>query len=69
MNFTVNVPVHPLKDKLRKNSISQLVVARQLGITISSLSHYLNGYRTPPPEIEQQLNEIVNQLEVEQNVQ
>ena len=68
INLSLDIPAHPLKDKLRKRNISQLIVARQLGISISSLSQYLNGYRSPPPEIESQLNEIAQQLEGEIHV-
>lgn len=56
------VKEHPLKTLLRSKNVAQIQVARALGISLSSLSHYLNGYRSAPPEIAKQLKEIEQQF-------
>lgn len=51
---------HPLKDMLRERGINQIRVARALGVSLASLSQYLNGYRAIPPDIESKLKEIMD---------
>ncbi|MDZ7759935.1 MAG: helix-turn-helix transcriptional regulator [Desulfovermiculus sp.] len=53
---------HSLKTVLRSKGVHQAQVAQALGISLSSLSHYLNGYRQAPPEIAQKLEEIEQQI-------
>ena len=56
------VKEHPLKTVLRSKGVAQVQVAQALGISLSSLSHYFNGYRSAPPEIAKQLEEIEQQF-------
>ena len=58
------IEVHPLKHILRKRGLSQVWLARRLAITVPSLNAYLNGYRQPPLEIEEELNAIKETLEI-----
>lgn len=54
---------HPLKNVLKERGINQIRVARALGVSLASLSQFLNGYRTAPPEIQDKLTSIQNDLE------
>ncbi|MFP4429390.1 MAG: helix-turn-helix domain-containing protein [Desulfovermiculus sp.] len=56
------VKEHPLKTVLRSKGVHQAQVAQALGISLSSLSHYLNGYRTPPADVQRQLDELQQQI-------
>jgi predicted transcriptional regulator len=60
----VEVEVHPLKHILRKRGLSQVWLAKKLGISVPSLSAYLNGYRQPPPEVQEELEGIKEALEM-----
>ncbi len=59
----LNIPdPHPLKEILRSKKVHQVQVAAKLGISLSSLNHYLNGYRQAPPEIQRQLETLAAEL-------
>ncbi len=55
--------IHPLKFTLRKRGLTQLQAAKMLGISVSSLSHILNGYRQIPPEIREHFEMVQKSLE------
>lgn len=57
------IETHSLKNILRSRGIRQVEAARMLGVSVSTLSHYLNGYRPIPAEVQEQIKSIQKSLE------
>ncbi len=53
---------HPLKSVLRQKGLSQVRIARLLGVSQSTVSQWLSGYRTPPADAQRQLDELQKQI-------
>ncbi len=54
--------IHPLKATLQRKGLSQVWLAKALGVNIATLNAYLNNYRVPPPELKEQLELIHESL-------
>ncbi|MCF8105640.1 MAG: helix-turn-helix transcriptional regulator [Desulfohalobiaceae bacterium] len=57
------IEAHPLKSALRSRGVRQIEAARILGVSVSTLSHLLNGYRPIPPDMQERLERIQKSLE------
>lgn len=53
---------HPLKDVLKQCCISQVHAAKMLEMPLSTLAHYLCGYRKPPPRVQKKLEGLRKNL-------
>lgn len=53
---------HPMKQILRDNNITQGTAANYLGVSLSSLSHWMTGIRVFPSHHEERLRALINSL-------
>lgn len=53
---------HPLKKFFREQGVTQLEVARWCGISASSASHLLGGYRPVPSHVETKMQALAAKL-------
>lgn len=63
-----NIEDHPLKELLRERGLSQIRLARLLGVSQSTLSQWLSGYRPPPPGMKERLEELRDMISQEKIV-
>lgn len=56
---------HPLKKFFREQGVTQLEVARWCGISASSASHLLGGYRPVPGHAERKMQALAARLRSE----
>lgn len=49
------------KEKIITNGLSMTFVANKIGVNLSTLSNYLNGYREMPEEVEKKLINLLKQ--------
>ena len=59
MPFITRESDHPAKILLRQIRMPQVHLAQAIGVSLSSLNQWLSGYRSPPPEVEKCLQEVV----------
>lgn len=59
----VEVPKHEMHQVLRKAGVSQIAAARFCGTSLSSITQYLNGYRTPSAWLEAKLALLRDEIE------
>jgi len=60
-----SVTSHPLRDVLKRLGIRQVEVARHLGMSPSSIAHFMNGYRAAPAHIDSRLYALVARIQKE----
>ena len=56
------IEAHPLRSVMRQRGLSQIRLARLLGVSQSTVSQWLSGYRTPPADVQRQLDELQKQI-------
>jgi predicted XRE-type DNA-binding protein len=60
-----SVSVHPLRDELKRLGLRQVEVARHLGVSASSMGHFMGGYRGMPVHLETKLYALVARVRKE----
>ena len=60
--LTQRVALPPLKTLLKKHRITQVEVARTLGISRVYLTQILNGYCSPSKALKEKLDELESEL-------
>lgn len=61
-----SVSAHPLRDELKRLGLRQVEVARHLGVSSSSVAHFMGGYRGMPAHLETKLYGLVAKVRKEQ---
>lgn len=56
----MEIQVPTLKELILESGLRKNWIAKQLGIPQSTLSHYLNGTRTMPKEINNKIIKLIN---------
>ena len=60
-----SVTSHPLRDEFKRLGIRQVEIAHHLGMSPSSIAHFMNGYRAAPAHIDAKLYSLVARIQKE----
>ena len=58
-------PDHPIKSQIKQLGISQVVLAKYVGVHHQTLFKMLNGYQPMPEAIEQKLEELLQNVQTD----